>query len=33
MKWITGQVQVDVKPNINEVTPDAVAKQYAAADK
>ena len=30
MRWITGQVQVDVTPNIKEVTPDADPKQWAS---
>ncbi|QOV88195.1 ThuA domain-containing protein [Humisphaera borealis] len=30
MQWITGQIEVDVTPNIKQVTPDADAKQFAA---
>ncbi len=33
MRWITGEVDVDVTPNIKEVTPDADAKQWGAQAK
>jgi type 1 glutamine amidotransferase len=31
MQWITGQIQADVTPNIQEVTPEAGAKGYTVA--
>ena len=33
LRWITGQVEVDVTPNIKEVTPQADTKQWAAEVK
>ncbi|HSU67003.1 MAG TPA: ThuA domain-containing protein [Tepidisphaeraceae bacterium] len=33
LRWITGQVDVDVTPNIKEVTPQADPKQWASAKK
>jgi type 1 glutamine amidotransferase len=33
LRWMTGQVEVDVTPNIKEVAPEADPKQWAGGPK